>query len=122
VLVLDKPTSKFRWGASGMHVYRFNAELRIPYAQLTLLPRGTVAWGAIRVVIVATDPKGNQSDLAHQKLSIEVPAERLEEARQNGYFAYRFTLEIEGGERTLRVAVDDVLAHTTSAVAADLKL
>jgi VWFA-related protein len=121
-LVLDKPTSKFRWGATGMHVYHFNAELRIPYAQLTMLPRGSLVWGEVRVVIIATDPKGNQSDLAHQKVPIEIPADKFEEARQKGYFAYRFTLEVEGGERTLRVAVDDVLAHTTSAVLADLKL
>lgn len=121
-LVLDKPTSKFRWGAEGMHIYRFNAELRIPYANLTMLPRGSVAWGQIRIVVMATDPKGNQSELSHQKVPIEIPADKLEEARQKGYFAYRFVLEIEGGTRTLRVAVDDVLAHTTSAVIADLKL
>jgi len=121
-LVLDKPTSKFRWGAEGMHVYRFAAELRIPYARLTMLPRGSVAWGQVRVVIMATDPKGNQSELTHQKVPIEVPAEKLDEAKQRGYYAYRFTLEIEGGARSLRVAVDDVLAHTTSAVIADLKL
>ncbi len=121
-LVLDKPTSKFRWGAEGMHVYRFSAELRIPYARLTMLPRGSVAWGQVRVVVMATDPKGNQSELSHQKVPIEIPAEKLEDAKQRGYFAYRFTLEIEGGTRSLRVAVDDVLAHTTSAVIADLKL
>jgi len=121
-LVLDKPTSKFRWGAEGMHVYRFNAELRIPYANLTMLPRGSVAWGQMRIVVMATDPKGNQSELSHQKVPIEIPADKLEEAKQKGYFAYRFALEIEGGTRTLRVAVDDVLAHTTSAVIADLKL
>jgi hypothetical protein len=121
-LVLDKPTSKFRWGAEGMHVYRFGVELRIPYAHLTMLPRGSVAWGQVRVVVMATDPKGNQSELSHQKVPIEIPAEKLEDAKQRGYFAYRFTLEIEGGTRSLRVAVDDVLAHTTSAVIADLKL
>ncbi|MCJ7442662.1 MAG: VWA domain-containing protein [Thermoanaerobaculaceae bacterium] len=121
-LVLDKPTSKFRWGAEGMHVYRFNAELRIPYANLTMLPRGSVAWGQMRIVVMATDPKGNQSELSHQKVPIEIPADKLEEAKQKGYFAYRFALEVEGGTRTLRVAVDDVLAHTTSAVIADLKL
>ncbi len=121
-LVLDKPTSKFRWGAEGMHVYRFAAELRIPYARLTMLPRGSSAWGEVRVVIMATDPKGNQSELTHQKVPIEIPAEKLDEAKQRGYYAYRFTLEVEGGARSLRVAVDDVLAHTTSAVIADLKL
>jgi VWFA-related protein len=121
-LVLDRPTSKFRWGAEGMHVYRFGVELRIPYAHLTMLPRGSVAWGQVRVVVMATDPKGNQSELSHQKVPIEIPAEKLEDAKQRGYFAYRFNLEIEGGARSLRVAVDDVLAHTTSAVIADLKL
>jgi VWFA-related protein len=121
-LVLDKPTGKFRWGADHMKVYRMNAELRIPYAHLVMLPRGSNAWGQVRIVVMATDPKGNQSDLTHQTVSVELPADQLEGAKQKGYFLYRFILEIEGGERSLRVAVDDVLAHTTSAVIADLKL
>ncbi len=121
-LVLDKPTSKFRFGAQGMRVYFLKAELRIPYANLTMLPRGPVAWGQVQVVVVATDPKGNQSDLTHQKLSIEIPASKLEQAKRNGYYAFRFTVETEGGERSLRIGVDDVLAHTTSAIIADLKL
>jgi VWFA-related protein len=121
-LVLDKPKSKFRFGAQGMHVYFIKAELRIPYANLTMLPRGPVAWAQVQVVVVATDPQGNQSDLTHQKLPIEVPADRLEEARRRGYFAYRFTVEMEGGAHSLRIGVDDVLAHQTSAIVADLKL
>jgi VWFA-related protein len=121
-LVLDKPTGKFRWGAQNMKVYRMNAELRIPYAHLVMVPRGSNAWGQVRIVVMATDARGSQSDLTHQTVPIELPADKLEEARQKGYFAYRFTLEIEGGDRTLRVGVDDVLAHTTSAVLAELKL
>jgi len=121
-LVLDKPTGKFRWGAQSMKIYRMNAELRIPYAHLVMLPRGSSAWGQVRIVVMATDAKGSQSDLTHQTVPIEIPVDKLEEAKQKGYFAYQFILEIEGGERTLRVGVDDVLAHTTSAVFADLKL
>jgi VWFA-related protein len=121
-LVLDKPTSKFRFGAQGMHVYFIKAELRIPYANLTMLPRGPVAWGQVQVVVMATDPKGDQSELTHQRLPIEVPAGRLEEARRRGYFSYRFTVEMEGGAHSLRIGVDDVLARTTSAIVADLKL
>ena len=121
-LVLDKPTSKFRWGAASMKIYHMNAEIRIPYAHLVMLPRDGNAWGQVRIVVMATDPKGDQSELTHQTVPIELPADKLEEARQKGYFAYRFGLEIEGGERSLRVAVDDVLAHTTSAVIADLNL
>lgn len=121
-LVLDKPTGKFRWGAQNMKVYRMNAELRIPYAHLVMLPRGSNAWGQVRIVVMATDARGSQSELTHQTVPIELPADKLGEAKQKGYFAYRFILEIEGGERTLRVGVDDVLAHTTSAVFAELKL
>ena len=121
-LVLDKPTSKFRFGAQGMRVYRIGAELRIPFAKLTMLPRGAVAWGQVQVVVIATDAGGNQSELNHAKVPIEIPAEKLQEAQQKGYFAYRFMLEVEGGTHSVRVGVDDVLAHTTSAVIADLKL
>jgi len=121
-LVLDKPTSKFRFGAQGMHVYFIKAELRIPYASLTMLPRGPVAWGQVQVVVMATDPKGDQSELTHQRLPIQIPADKLEEARRRGYFSYRFTVEMEGGAHSLRIGVDDVLARTTSAIIADLKL
>lgn len=121
-LVLDKPTSKFRMAAAKMHVYRFGAELRIPYAQLTMLPRGESAWGQVQVVIVAVDDAGNQSELTHQRVPIQIAADKLAGARQGGYFAYRFTLELEGGATSVRVAVNDVLAHTTSMVIADLKL
>jgi hypothetical protein len=121
-LVLDKPSSKFRFGAQKMKTCKIGAELRIPYANLTMLPRGPVAWGQVQVVIVVTDDKGNLSDLAHQRVPIEVPAEKLEEARRRGYFAYRMTFEMEGGKQSMRIGVDDVLAHTTSAVVANLDL
>ena len=121
-LFLDKPTSKFRFSAQGMHLYRMNAELRIPYAHLTMLPRGEAAWGEVQVVVVATDERGNVSDMTHQRVPIEISAAKLEDARRRGYFAYRFVLEVEGGKRSVRVGVDDVLAHTTSAVTADLDL
>ena len=121
-LVLDKPTSKVRIGARGMRVYRTNAELRIPYAQLTLIPRGKTYWGQVQVVILVIDVAGNQSELAHQLLPLELPAEQVEDARARGYYAYRFTLEMEGGEQSLRVAVEDTLAKVNSTVIADLKL
>jgi VWFA-related protein len=121
-LVLDKPTSKFRFGAQGMHVYFIKAELRIPYANLTMLPRGPLAWGQVQVVVMATNSQGDQSELTHQRMPIEIPAAKLDEARRRGYFSYRFTVEMEGGAHSLRIGVDDVLARTTSAIIADLKL
>ncbi len=121
-LVLDKPSGKFRFGAQKMKIYKIGAELRIPYAHLTMLPRGPVAWGQVQVVVVVTDEKGNLSDLAHQRVPIQVPAEKLEEAKRRGYFTYRMTFETEGGKQSMRIGVDDVLAHTTSAIVADLDL
>ncbi|MCX7895333.1 MAG: VWA domain-containing protein [Thermoanaerobaculum sp.] len=122
VLVLEKSQSRLRVGAKGLKVHRLNAELRIPYAQLTLLPRGKDHWGQVQVVILVVDKAGNQSELAHQLLPLELPADKVAEARARGYFAYRFTLELEGGEQSLRVAVEDTLAKTTSTVMADLRL
>jgi VWFA-related protein len=121
-LVLDKPTSKFKFGARGMHEYFIKAELRIPYAKLTLIPRGSDAWGQVQVVVMATDPNGDQSELTHQRFPIQLPAAKVDEARRHGYFAYRFTVEMEGGQHSLRIGVDDVLAQTTSAIIADVKL
>lgn len=122
LLVLDKPSSKLRLGARHMRVHRIDAELRIPYSNLTMLPRGDRAWGQVQVVIVAVDEAGNQSDLAQQLVPIQIDANVLDEARQRGYFAYRFTLELEGGEQSVRVAVNDTLADTTSTAIADLDL
>ncbi|MGC8917116.1 MAG: VWA domain-containing protein [Thermoanaerobaculum sp.] len=122
LLVLDKPTSKFRMGAKGMKVYRMGAELRIPYANVTLIPRGNTYWGQVQVVILVVDKAGNQSELAHQLVPLELPADKVEDARRRGYFAYRFTLELEGGAQSLRVAVEDTLAKATSTVMADVRL
>lgn len=122
ILALDKPAGRFRLGAQRMRVYTIMAELRIPYARLVMIPRGPVAWGQVQVVVLAVDTAGNQSELTHQKVPIELPASKLEEARQRGYFAYTFKVEIEGGSHSLRIAVDDLLANSTSTISADLKL
>lgn len=121
-LVLDKPEKSFRLRAERLRAYRIPAEVRIPYAHLTLIPRGPIAWGQVQVVVLAVDPHGNQSDLASRKVPIQIDAAKLEEARERGYFAYTMTLELEGGVRSLRVAVDDLLGRATSTVVADLKL
>jgi VWFA-related protein len=121
-LALDKPTSKFKVGARGLRAYRVPAELRIPYANLVMIPRGAASFGQVQVVIVATDPDGSQSALTHQKLPIEIASEKLEEARQRGFYSFTFTLELEGGAHSVRIGVNDTLARTTSTVIADLKL
>jgi|YNPBryunderm2012_1023409.scaffolds.fasta_scaffold06142_4 VWFA-related protein len=121
-LVLDKPQKSFRMGAEKMRAYRVPVEVRIPYANLTMIPRGPLAWGQVQVVVLAVDPQGNQSDLSFRKVPIQLDLAKLEEARQRGYFTYTMTLELEGGARSLRVAVDDLLGRSTSAVVADLKL
>jgi VWFA-related protein len=121
-LVLDKPVRHFKLGAQGLRAYRIGAELRIPFAALTMLPRGSTAWGQVLVVIVVTDSAGNTSELNHRTIPIEIAADKLDEARRRGYFAYRFKFEVEGGAHSLRIGVDDVLAHTTSSLVADLKL
>ncbi len=120
-LVLDKPVGRFKLGAQGLRVYRIGVEVRVPYAKLTMLPRGTTAWGEMLVVAIVTDAGGNVSELNHHKQAVEIPLDKLDEARQRGYFAYRFLLEVEGGSHSLCIGVDDVLAHATSAAIVDLK-
>jgi VWFA-related protein len=122
VLALDKPTSKLRMGAAGMRVYKVPAELRIPYANLVMIPQGDVAVGQVQVVLLTVDAQGNQSDPAFQRLPIQLPAAQIDEARRNGYYSFRFTLEMEGGKHSLRIAVDDVLGRTSSTAVADVKL
>ena len=105
-----------------MKVYRFNAELRIPYAQLTMLPRGDVAWGQVQVVVVGVDTRG-QPVRAHAPEG----ADRARGRQARGGAAARLLRvplhpRARGRRRPLRIAVNDVLAHTTSTVFADLKL
>jgi len=120
-LVLDKPTSRMKLGVRGLRAYRINAEVRIPYAKLTMLPRGEISWGQVQVVIVGVDLAGNQSDLGQQLVPIEIASDKLAEARSRGYFSFKFALEVDKGPTSLRVAVNDVLAHSTSTIMADLK-
>jgi VWFA-related protein len=122
MLVLDKPQGKFKFGAGKMKAFKIASELRIPFEKLTMLPRGDQAWGEVQVVLVGVDGEGNQSELSHQKVPIQIAAEKLAEARQRGYYAYRFTLELEGGTTSVRVGVADVLSHVSSSVYADIKL
>ncbi len=121
-LILDPPTSRIQLGARGFHAYRIDAELRIPYAKLVMVDRGEVAWGQVQVVVVGVNPDGDQSRLSEQTIPIQIDPGKLPEARDHGYFSYRFTLELEGGKQSVRVAVNDVLAHTTSAAIAELEL
>ena len=122
MLVLDKPVSRFKFSAGKMKAYKINAELRIPFAQLTMLPRGEVSWGQVQVVLVGVDKEGNQSELSYQTVPIQLATEKVGEAREKGYYAYRFTLELEGGTTSIRIAVNDALAHSTSTVFADVNL
>jgi len=121
-LVLETPTSRVRLGARGGRIFQVGAEVQIPYASLTMIPQDDEMVGQIQVVVVSVDPRGNQSEMFSQRLPIRLPVDRLDEARSRGYFAYTFGVELEGGENSLRVAVDDLLGGTTSAMVADLKL
>jgi VWFA-related protein len=122
VLVMSKPKRSFRLGASGLHVFRLPVEVRIPYAELTLVPRGPVATGQLQVVMLVVDAHGNQSRLGRREVPVQLPVDKVEEARTRGYFSFEATLELEGGERSVRVAVEDKLAHTTSTVTANVHL
>lgn len=121
-LVLEPPTSRIRLGARGGRVHRIGAEVRIPYGNLTMIPHDEEMVGQVQVVVVSVDPRGNQSEMFSQRVPIQLPVDQLEEARAQGYFAYTFAVELEGGETSLRVGVDDVLGGTTSAMMADIDL
>ena len=121
-LILDRPNGRFRLGARGLHVYRIDAELRIPYANLVMIGRGEVSWGQVQVVVIGVNADGDQSRLSERTIPIQIDPAKLPEARDHGYFSYRFTLELEGGRQSVRVAVNDVLAHTTSTAIARLEL
>jgi hypothetical protein len=117
-LVVEEPRNRARFGGS---VRTVDIELRIPFARLTMVPKGENAWGQVQVAVLAIDPKGNQSELTTRLVPIELESSRLVDARRHGYYSYRFRLEIAKGLTSIRVAVNDTLTHELSTVVAETR-
>jgi hypothetical protein len=117
---LGEEDSRFRLGAAGSKRVRVPFDLKIPFARLTMIPRGDLYWGKVLVTFFGEDAQGNQSELASFEQPITVEASRYEEAVARGYFKYSATVEVEGGRQRVYVGIQDTLDGRTSIIPEDL--
>jgi len=113
---LGDSDSRFRLGAAGSKRVQIPMKVKIPYSRLMMVPRGDVHWGKVQITFFGEDSSGNQSELASFEQPITVAADRYEEAVARGYFSYSTTVEVEGGEQTVYVGVQDTLGGRTSII------
>lgn len=107
-------SGRFRMGAAGSKRVRIPLEVKIPYGRLDMLRRGDAYWGKVLISFLGEDGAGNQSALAHDEQTITVEAARYDEAVARGYFAYRTTVEVEGGQQKVYVGIEDTVSGRTT--------
>ena len=108
--------ARFRLGAAGSKRVKIQLKVKIPYSRLMMISRGDLYWGKVLITFFSEDAQGNQSELATFEQPITVDSDRYEEAVAKGYFTYSATVEIEGGQQTVYVGVQDTLGGRTSIV------
>jgi VWFA-related protein len=113
-------SSRFRLGAAGSKRVRVPLKVKIPYGRLMMISRGDVYWGKVLITFFGEDGEGNQSELATFEQPITVASDRHDEALAKGYFTYNATVQIEGGEQTVFVGVQDTLDGRTSIIPMDI--
>jgi hypothetical protein len=115
-VVYGEAKNRFRLGAAGSKRVRLPVQVRIPYAGLEMIPRGDMRWGKVMVTFFSEDGTGNQSPVSTYEQPITVASSRYREAVARGYFAYKITVELEGGTQKLYVGVRDLVGGSTSVV------
>jgi VWFA-related protein len=113
---VGEPDSRLRIGASGSKRVRIPVKVMIPFARLTMIPRGDIHWGKVLITFFGEDAQGNQSELASVEQPITVESGRYEEAVATGYFTYNATVQVEGGRQEVFVGIQDTLGGRTSIV------
>jgi len=108
--------SRFRLGAAGSKRVKIPLMVKIPYSRLMMVSRGDIYWGKALITFFGEDAQGNQSELATFEQPITVESERYEDAVARGYFTYNTTVEIEGGQQSVYVGVQDTLGGRTSII------
>lgn len=105
-LEFEKPKKK------GKH-YLLPTLIRIPLRDLTLLPRGDVERGRLRIFLVVQDETGAVSPLQDFPYPIEIPSDQLEQARASAV-GHVSQLEIRPGIQKVAVGVWDEISGTES--------
>lgn len=114
-------TRHFHLGAAGAKRVKVPIVIQIPLGRLDFLPQGDIYSAKVLLSFFGKDEKGNESRLAREEQSIQVAADRMEEARRGGYFTYRMTLEVEGGKQSIFIGVKDELSMKTSIIGHDFE-
>ncbi len=106
--------SRFRLGAVGSKRVQVPFVVKIPIGRIDMVPRGDVYWGKVLITFFGNDEHGNQSRIASQEQPIVVAAEEFHRAASSGYFTYKITVEVEGGDQTVFVGVKDEISGKLS--------
>ncbi len=105
---------RFRLGAVGSKRVQVPFAVKIPIGRIDMVPRGDVYWGKVLITFFGNDEHGNQSRIASQEQPIIVAAEEFHRAASGGYFTYKITVEVEGGDQTVFVGVKDEISGKLS--------
>ncbi len=108
--------SRLRIGAARSKRVRIPFKVKIPYARLSMIPRGDIYWGKVLITFFGEDSGGNQSELASFEQPITVDSNRYEEAVARGYFTYSVTVEVEGGQQSVYIGIQDSIGGKTSII------
>ena len=92
--------------------------VKVPFANLVLLPEQQVHRGRITIFVVAEDGAGRLSPVQTIEAPIEIPADRLDEVLR-GVAGYRMALVVRPGAHRLAIGVRDELGDVVSAVVVD---
>lgn len=89
--------------------------LRIPIGKLALVPQGEFHRGQVEVYFSALSDVGDEASVNRDTVSLEVPNDELEQAR-NQVYRYDTKLQIKPGPQRIGVAVRDELGARVSQV------
>ncbi len=90
-------------------------EIRIPYARLALIDRGDLYWGKVLISVFNRDDAGGGPRTWSQEQPITLPTERYARAIRDGFFSFKFTLEVERGQE-LSFGVQDLVGGDSSLI------
>lgn len=116
VVEIGDADSRFRLGAVGSKRVQVPFVVKIPIGRLDMVPRGDVFWGKVLITFFGTDQIGNQSPISSHVQPITVSTDQFHKAATSGFFSYKVTVEIEGGQQTVFVGVKDQISGKTSIV------
>ena len=87
--------------------------IQIPLGKIVLVPREGAHEGRVQVYFTAMDEEGAVADVQQDEISIQVPAEDLEDARGK-YYTYEARLVMRPGRHLFGAGIRDAYGATSS--------